>query len=240
MLGATGSQDTTEENGSVVDAPPFGQHAISNLPSLPGPQSHLPSCLPLEDDGYDSDAGVDRYVAICLEGPQKLDKAEVPEVGDDTSASNSGGQGEHGGQAVDIPPAKLAKLKVSELKQELAKRGQPVNGLKAVLLESLKTALQQRLPLLSQADQAAHATDDLKGFSPTAQGRLLQQVAHMVKEPQNVVPLHAPTVPEEDVAFVPPKHDFAETFDHAPFIEPAKFPKLHHSSHPVVVDGKQQ
>ena len=42
MLGATGSQDTTEENGSVVDAPPFGQHAISNLPSSPEAQSHLP------------------------------------------------------------------------------------------------------------------------------------------------------------------------------------------------------
>ena len=42
MLGATASQDTTEENGSVVDAPPFGQHAISNLPSSPEAQSHLP------------------------------------------------------------------------------------------------------------------------------------------------------------------------------------------------------
>ena len=167
MLGATGSQDTTEENGSVVGAPPFGQHAISNLPSSPEVQSHLPSCLPLEDDGYDSDAGVDHNVAIRLEGPQELDEEEVPEVGEDTAASNSGGQSEQGGQVVDIPPAKLAKLKVSELKQELAKRGQPVNGLKAVLLERLKAALQQMLPLLSQADQAAHATDDLKGFSPT-------------------------------------------------------------------------
>ena len=26
----------------------------------------------------------------------------------------------------------------------------------------------------------------------------------MVEEPQNIVPLHAPTVPEEDAAFVPP------------------------------------
>ena len=151
----------------------------------------------MEDDGYDSDAGVDHNVAICLEGPQELDEAEVPEVGDDTAASNSGGQSEQGGQVVDIPPAELAKLNVSELKQELAKRGQPVNGLKVLLLERLKAALQQRVPLLSQADQAARATDDLKGFSPTAQWRLLQPIVHMVKEPQNVVPLHAPTVPEE-------------------------------------------
>ena len=150
MLGATCSQNNTEENGSVVDALPFGQHAISNLPSSPEVQSHLPSCLPLEDDGYDSNAGVDHNVAIRLEDPQELDEAEVREVGEDTAASNSGGQSEQGGRVVDIPPTKLAKLKVSELKQELAKRGQPVNGIKAVLLEMLKAALQQRLPLLSQ------------------------------------------------------------------------------------------
>ena len=111
MLEATGSQDTTEENGSVVGAPPFSQHAISNLPSSPEVQSHLPSCPPLEDDGHDSDAGVDHNVAIRLEGPQELDEEEVPEVGEDTAASNSGGQSEQGGQVVDIPPAKLAKLK---------------------------------------------------------------------------------------------------------------------------------
>ena len=62
----------------------------------------------------------------------------------------------------------------------------------------------------------------------------------MVEEPQNVVPLHVPTVPEEDAAFVPSKHDFAETFDHAPFVGTAKFPKLHHNGCPVVVDGKHQ
>ena len=109
-----------------------------------------------------------------------------------------------------------------------------------MLLERLKAALQQRLPLLSQADQAARATDDLKGFSPTARWRLIQPIAHMVEEPQNVVPLHAPSVPEEDAAFGPPKHDFAETFDHAPFVGIAKFPKLHRNGRPVVVDGKQQ
>ena len=62
----------------------------------------------------------------------------------------------------------------------------------------------------------------------------------MVEEPQNVVPLCAPTVPEEDAAFVPPKHDFAETFDRTPFVRMAKFPKLHRNGCPVVVDGKQQ
>ena len=63
-------------------------------------------------------------------------------------------------------------------------------------------------------------------------------IAHMVKEPQNVVPLCAPTVPEEDTAFVPPKHDLVETFDCTPFIRMAKFPKLHRNGCPVVVDEK--
>ena len=59
-------------------------------------------------------------------------------------------------------------MKVSELKSELSKRGQQVFGLKAVLLERLRSALQQRLPNLSSAYQVARATDDLTGFSATA------------------------------------------------------------------------
>ena len=53
----------------------------------------------------------------------------------------------------------------------------------------------------------------------------------MVEERQNVVPLCAPTVPEEDAAF-------GETFDCAPFVGMAKFPKLHRNGRPVVMDGK--
>ena len=65
------------------------------------------------------------------------------------------------GKFVDIPRDKLLKLKVSELKSELAKCGQNTTGLKAVLQQQLKEALEQHLPLLSQSDQAACSTDDL-------------------------------------------------------------------------------
>ena len=58
-------------------------------------------------------------------------------------------------------------MKVSELKSELSKH-QPVFGLKAVLLERLRSALQQCLPNLSAANQVARATDNLTGFLATA------------------------------------------------------------------------
>ena len=67
-----------------------------------------------------------------------------------------------------FPPAELSKLKVCELKAELSKRGQSTNGLKAVLLDRLKNALERCLPVLSSASQAAHLTDDLTGFSANA------------------------------------------------------------------------
>ena len=217
MLGTTGSQDTTEENGAVVDAPPFGQHAI--YPTCHHCLRHsrtyhhvyhwkiMAMILMLE---------LTTMLLSALKVHKNLMKKKFLKLVKTLRHQTVVDKSEQGGQVVDIPPAKLAKLKVSELKQELAKRGQPVNGLKAVLLERLKAALQQRLPLLSQADQAACATDDLKGFSPTARWRPLQPIAHMVKERQNVVPLCAPTVPEEDAAF-------GETFDCAPFVGMAKF-----------------
>ena len=109
----------------------------------------------------------------------------------------------------------------------MAKRGQPVSGLKNVLLERLKAALQQRLPLLTQADQAACSVDDLTGFSPHARWKALVPNDKAVVDPQNVTGLHAPTIPEDDAAFVPQKHNFSETFDRAPFLGKEKVPRRH-------------
>ena len=74
-------------------------------------------------------------------------------------------------------------MKVSELKSKLSKHGQPVFGLKDVLLERLRSALQQCLPNLSSPDQVARATDDLTDFSATAQWRALVPNEAAVEEP---------------------------------------------------------
>ena len=54
-------------------------------------------------------------------------------------------------------------MKVSELKEELAKHGQSTQGLKAVLLECLKEALGKHLPVLTEADQSA-CTNNVEGI----------------------------------------------------------------------------
>ena len=100
--------------------------------------------------------------------------------------------------------------------------------MKAVLLEQLREALGKRLPVLTAADRSAHTTDDLNGFAPTACRKPLVPQAVPVSEPQNMVgTVHAPTVPSEDAALLPQKHDFAEVFDCQPFIGKEKVQHFH-------------
>ena len=161
----------------------------SNLPESPQLQSQLPSLQQLEQDGYDSDSGIDHNVAINGEGPLELDEPDIPEVGVSSSTSTGVSDEQNAGNL-----EQLKKLKVVELKSELAKRSQPVSGLKNVLLERLKAALQQHLPLLTQADQAARSVNEMTGFSPNAHWKALVLNDESVVEPQNVTGLHAPPI----------------------------------------------
>ena len=120
----------------------------------------------------------------------------------------------------------------------MSKRGQSTNGLKAVLLDCLKNALEQRLPVLSSASDAAHLTNDLTGFSANARWKLLEPIETAVEEPQNVFPMTAPTIPINEAAFVPQKHNFSQIFDHAPFLGLNKIPKHHRNGRSVIHDGK--
>ena len=118
-----------------------------NLPASPPVQSHKISEQQLEQDGYDSDAGLDPNDAVINEGPLERDEEDIQEVRFDSEAAAVA--------VVDIPESQLTKLKVAEVKQELAQRGQQVNGNKKVLLERLMNALRNGLPLLSAADANA-------------------------------------------------------------------------------------
>ena len=239
MLRTGTTRNTTEQSEHATlegqgDLPPQ-----SNLPESPQLQSHLPSLQQLEQDGYDSDSGIDHNVAINGEGPLELDEPDMPEVGVSSSTSTGVLDKQNAGNFIDIPEEQFKKLKVVELKSELAKRGQPVSGLKNVLVERLKAALQQRLPILTQANQAARSVDDLTGFSPNAHWKALVLNDKSVVELLNITGLCAPTIPDDNATFIPQKHNFSETFDRAPFLEKEKVPRCHRNGNPVIQEGKK-
>ena len=210
-----------------------------NLPASPLAQLHKISEQQLEQDGYDSDAGLDPNNAVINEGPLECDEEDIQEVRFDSEAAAGAVAATNGGEFVDIPESQLTKLKVAELKQELAKRGQQVNGNKKVLLERLMNALRNGLPLLSAADANARTTNDLRGFSPGARWKLLLPINEVLPEPQHVVGMRAPTIPEGEEHFIAPKQNFAEVFDHMPFLGKEKVPKYHGNQRPVIVNGEQ-
>ena len=200
---------------------------ISNILLSPEVHSHLPSCSDLEQDGYDSDASVDPYAEVADEGPLEVDEPPPQEVGTGDIPLGVVHEDTESGHFIDIPPAKLAQMKVSELKYELSRHGQPVGGRKVLLLERLKMALFQQIAIQSTNNNPQQTMDNLNGFSPNAKWRPLVAMEEAVEEPDNAAPLmHAPTIPVEDAEFIPQKHNFG--------------PKLHHNGVPVRVNGKQQ
>ena len=195
----------------------------SNIPRSPMEQSHFLSQQQVERDGYDSDSSVDHNAAIHSEGPLEVDEPDIPEAGDPVLPTNEDQPANNSSNFVDIPEESLKEMNVSELKSELSKRGQLVFGLKAVLLERLRSALQQCLPNLSSADQVARATDDLTGFSATAQWRALVPSEAAVEEPQNNTLLKAPTIPVDDAEFIPRSTTFLRRLIENYFLGKKKF-----------------
>ena len=102
-----------------------------------------------------------------------------------------------------------------------------MNGNKKVLLERLTNALRNGLPLFSAADANARTTNELCGFSPGARWKLLSPINEVLPEPQHVVGMLAPTIPEGEEHFVAPKQYFAEVFDRMPLLGKEKVPKYH-------------
>ena len=94
-----------------------------------------------------------------------------------------------------------------------------MKGLKNVLLDCLKQAMVDKVPVLSNSEWQSD-NERMSGFVETAKWKLLKPIEELVAEPDNIVGmLHAPTIPQEDALFVCHKSTtFAETFDHSPFL----------------------
>ena len=206
----------------------------SNLPESPLVQSHLSAAAVLED-GYDSDARQNHNAAIEMEGPQELDEPELGEVLDPSSPSDNQAEesktSNNQPEFVLIPNNMITKMKVADLKAELSKHGLDMKGLKNVLLDHLKQAMVDKVPVLSNSELQSDS-ERISGFAETAKWKPLKPIEEPVAEPDNVVGmLHAPTIPEEDAVFVPQKHNFAETFDCSPFLGCQKIPHCHCNGH---------
>ena len=241
MLGTGASLNSDEVGVTLAEECIATGPEISNIPLSPEVQSCLPLHSDLEQDGYDSDASVDPYAEVADEGPLEVDEPPLQEVGNGDIPLGLVQEDTESSRFIDIPPATLAQMKVSEIKYELSRCGQPVGGRKVVLLERLKMALFQQIPIQSTNNNPQQTTDNLNGFSPNAKWRPLVPMEEAVEEPDNTAPLmHAPTIPVEDAKFIPQKHTFAERFDHECFVGKEKVPELHRNGVPVRVNGKQQ
>ena len=122
-------------------------------------------------------------------------------------------------------------MKVADLKAELSKHGLDTKGLKNVLLDRLKQAMVDKVPVLSKSECQGNG-EKISGFSETAKWKPLKPIEEPVAEPENITAtLHAPTIPEEDATFVPQKHNFAEMFECSPFLGFQKIPHRHRNGH---------
>ena len=238
MLGTDASLNSGELGVTLAEEHIVTGPEISNIPLSPEVQSRLLSHSDLEQDGYDSDASVDPYAEVADEGPLEVDEPPLQEVGNSDIPLGVVQEDTESRHFIHIPPATLAQMKVAELKYELSRHGQSVGGRKVVLLERLKTALFQQIPIQSTNNNPQQTMDNLNGFSPNAKWRPMEEA---MEEPDNAAPLmHAPTIPVEDAEFIPQKHNFAERFNRECFVGKEKVPKLHRNGVPVRVNGKRQ
>ena len=90
---------------------------------------------------------MDPYAEVADEGPLEVDEPPLQQVGNGDIPVGVVQEDTESSRFIDIPPATLAQMKVSEIKYELSRRGQSVGGRKVVLLERLKMALFQQIPI---------------------------------------------------------------------------------------------
>ena len=212
----------------------------TNIPVSPEIQSHFATAAILEADGYNSDKDVNLNNPIINKESLEVDEEELPEVSADMDAVEGQGTTTNVGTFVDIPSDVIQKMKVTELKDELSKRGQPTSGLKAVLLQRLADTITNHVPIMANGQGTTTTpSEDLRGFAPRARWKPLVAMEAAVDEPPNrLTTMHTPTVPADDMSFLPQKHDFAEEFDHLSFVGKEKIPKFHYNGCPVMKDGQ--
>jgi Transposase IS4/SAP domain len=167
------------------------------------------------DDGYETDDGP-FYDAVDGEGIQDFEEEAVIESADDIAektTTNNELPSANVGSFITIKDDAIDSMKVADMKAALIERGLVQSGNKATLKERLKKAIKEKVRIV----EVVKVPDVLKGFSEGAHWRELVPDERVVEEPINTFKARAPTIPEEDHAFVPVKHNYLETFERPEF-----------------------
>jgi SAP domain len=231
QVNLVGAAQTEEENqvreGTLINFSPPRQIVLQQAQS---PVVHLQNEFD-DINGYDSDEGP-FYDAVNEEGPLIEEEEVLPDDSTPPEVEEVVAEvveAEEDDRFVFISDADIDKLRVAELKEELKKRGLVLFGKKAELIERLKQGMALRVPLqpIGAGNVRNRNVLQIAGFSVTAKWKLLEHLQEEVQEPVNTFASHAPTVPAEDAAFVPIKHNFAEKFQRDDFTGVDRVPKIH-------------
>ena len=201
-------------------------------PTPPSRQLKLPDEA-MMDVGYDSDfaigpfvqSGVEEECMVCMdeEEPELVEPIVTPIE----NAENSENLPTE--MAVSVEPeltfALIDKMKVLDLRKHLEDRGMSKNGLKAVLVQRLKEAVQGNVPLLAARPDHEAANNAGNGFDGGAYWHLIEQGNEEIDESimeVDGIRFREPTATEaEHVAQHPDrpkKRNYSEQFDRPPFV----------------------
>lgn len=190
----------------------------------------MPSEEALET-GYDSDGNLGPFMSDSVRNEEFVSMDEVAPEAPTVITPLPGNEGESAAAAT-VPlldDETIAKMKVSELRTALEVRGLPKNGLKTVLVDRLKGAVAEGVPLV--ADRPAVEVENTAGpdFHPSAYWKEMSPDGDDIDESiMNVdgIQFRAPTTSAEEHNAQnpnrPKKRNYAEIFDRSPFTSPTR------------------
>ena len=230
---STLSSITPQVTGTLKKIGEQQQSIEMGLPPTPLLQTLKMPDLSFLEEGYDSDMQIGPFYqdGVHDEGFVIMDEdaLEEPEsiLLPDNAAENVKNL-----SPVMLTDEQINGMKVLELRQELEKQGMSKNGLKSVLVERLKEAVRNNVKLIKARPD--HEVENIAGdgFDGNAYWKYLEQTGAEIDESAMEVEgitFRAPTTSEaehnSDFQDRPKKRNYAETFDHAPFVAERLLPQ---------------